>query len=377
MARSGYDRSGYDPESVEEYMKLMQATKWMFCPAEFSNKPVEINLTLHLVYLIQTIAEYARSGPAPTHEQFWRHGGCFGDTEWRWYEFNYEKSQRMSRIKYSHRNQGNNNNNNNLIQKASTQSNSEFQEHENDEMEIDTFSPDQLHSPHMTDTTGIICQFERNVSSDHIGNISETTNDAITFNSNDAINYEPHFKPIRESKMRNAKDLSKKHPKIVTIHMEYDGQINNQLINNYTFKDDLKMHIVNNKLHSLYYTHSNGHTNELIIQYDKNGVSQMTQATFVRKFNALRKRIERKNEKINMQKHNKSMIQKRYMDGLKKRGRYEEKKMFIDSCNEEDNDTDNDDRMNGGYNNGNLWKSSRLRRNKIKERKRNNKLYDF
>ena len=47
----------------------------------------------------------------------------------------------------------------------------------------------------------------------------------------------------------------------------------------------------------------------------------------------------------------------RYMDTLKMRGRYEEKKRFIDSCNEEDNDTDNDDRMNGGYNNANLWKS--------------------
>ena len=62
--------------------------------------------------------------------------------------------------------------------------------------------------------------------------------------------------------------------------MEFDAQINNQLINNYKFKDKFKMHIINDKLHSLYYIHSNEYINELITQYDKHGVSQMTQTTF-------------------------------------------------------------------------------------------------
>ena len=198
--------------------------------------------------------------------------------------------------------------------------------------------------------------------------ICDTENDTElhnvqAFTTKDIINSSNGFKTIREKKMKTAN--------IITRNFKYDGNINIRLLDKYGLKNELRMKVINNKLHSLYYIHCNGYENEVIMDYDKNGVSQMTPKRFKRKFDAFRKRIERKNQAIQKRKNNQLIDKKRGRKEKGLRGRYEQVPVFNDLSDNDNDQNGNEQRVDQGYNNGSIWRSRRLRnqRKKLKKNK--------
>ena len=110
--------------------------------------------------------------------------------------------------------------------------------------------------------------------------------------------------------------------------VKYKDQLNIKCIDNYGTKRGLVGHLMiesfGNKINKIYYKQQGIKDIELWFGYDQSGNPQMNEDILIRKFNAFRKKIERKQQKFQRQQNKKRCIKKNKTENIlnMKRGRF-------------------------------------------------------